>query len=144
MYYKFITKIELKEESETQLVNQSIRQVLKEFRVDNIETLDNIVRFRNSNISGKFRSNINYMTIISKGILTVINEDNKTKIIYESYAPFLGYLIFFLIFIVVGILVDLEIFFVFSFILFLAIFFSYLTIKNGSLALLKKVKERLE
>jgi hypothetical protein len=144
MYYKYKTEIELKEITEIHSVMRSIRQVLKENRTDNIQTNGNIINFRNSSISGKLRMNIDYMTIISKGTFTIIDENSKTRIIYQSYAPILGYLVMLSIIIVIGILVDLETLFIFSFIFLICLFLEYLIIRNGSIGILKRIKGYIE
>ncbi|RPH32847.1 MAG: hypothetical protein EHM93_07300 [Bacteroidales bacterium] len=145
MYYKFRAEIELKEKFETPLVNRSIRKVLKEFKTDNFETNDNIVSFKNSNYSGKCRSTVSYMTIVDKGNFEVEYRDGKTRINYISYSSIWGYIFMFLFICVAGLLSKSVGFFLAGCVfLGFGILLTYLTIKNGTLAILSKVKENLE
>jgi hypothetical protein len=143
MYYKHTTEIEFEEKIDTHIVNRSIRHILKGFHTDNIETFDNVVRFRNSSFSGKCRSNIAYMTIVSKGTFNVINNNNKTKIKYETYSSFWGYILIFILICIAG-LKDIDILIMGGLILSFALLMTYLTISKGGVGLLNRVKERIE
>jgi hypothetical protein len=124
-------------------VNRSIRKALKEYKTDEFETKDNSVSFKNSGISGKSRSNIAYMTIVDNGTFTVRHENNKTYILYESYSSYWLYVIIFLFLCFAG-YQSLAFFIGGGLIFGFGVLMTYLTIRNGGLALLNKVKEQIE
>ena len=141
MYLKLGTKIELDNKITNQIILQKIRLVLEGYRFDNIETINDSVHFRNNfwefGFSGSYKSHI------SKGFLEIMIEDNKTKIFYKSYISIWGYLAVISFIAIVGSYVN-DFFIIGFLVLFFGLFLSYLTVKKGNLALMNKVKVKIE
>jgi len=141
MYLKLGTKIELDNKITNQIILQKIRLVLEGYRFDNIETINDSVHFRNNfwefGFSGSYKSHI------SKGFLEIMIEDNKTKIFYKSYISIWGYLAVIVFIAIVGSYVN-DFFLIGFLVLFFGLFLSYLTVKKGNLALMNKVKVKIE
>jgi len=140
MYYKFKTEIELNEKRNKQIVLGNINQILKELRADNIEINDSRISFYNNSL--KWGSNLEYRTHVKKGTFSIIDEDDKTKIIYESYTQYGVYLLIFLALILSGIFIDRFMIIVGIPVLMIGILLSYMTIRDGEKGLINKLKER--
>jgi len=145
MHYKYKTEIVLKGKIEIVMVNRSIRSVLKEYKTDKFETIDNKVKFKNYNFKKRGRLNIEYMSLVDRGTLTVNIEENKTKILLEAYSSLWGYFIFFAFFLITS-LAEKDLSPVFMFLIFISIvlYIDYLIISKGSIAMLSKIKDKIE
>ncbi|MBN2348030.1 MAG: hypothetical protein JXJ22_04285 [Bacteroidales bacterium] len=141
MYLRLKTKIELDNRIENQIILQEIRSVLEDCRFDNIETINDSVLFRNN--FWEFGSSASYKAHISKGFLQIITEDYKTKILYKSFIPLWGYLAVIGFIIIVGFRIN-DFFIIGFLVLFFGVFMSYLTVKNGNLALMNKLKDKMK
>jgi hypothetical protein len=145
MHYKYKTEIVLEGKIEIVMVNRSIRSVLKEYKTDKFATIDNKVKFKNYNFKKRGRLNIEYMSLVDNGTLTVNIEEDKTKIFLEAYSSLWGCFIFFAFFCVTSFAYK-DFSAVFMFLIFISIVFyiNYLIISKGSIAMLSKVKEKIE
>lgn len=149
MYLKLRTQIELENKIVKQIILQKIRLILEEYRFDNVETINDSVYF-NNNFFGS-GSSLSYKTHVSKGSFGIMLKDNKTIILYKSYISLWGYTaILAFIIIIINIIIIItgfhvkDIFFTGSVILFFGLFMSYLTVKEGNLVLMNKLKEKIE
>jgi hypothetical protein len=145
MYYKYTTEIELNVKTEIKLVQSFIKSILRKIGVDKIETADNITQFRNLYFlfSGKGRTGRDYMSIVTKGRFTVIDND-KTIIKYESYSPIWPFIVFFILFTIVSFYTEIGFFFTGCFFLGLAFLIVYLKISGGGKTLLNQVEKQIE
>jgi len=140
MYYKFKTEIELNEKRNKHIVLGNINQILKELKADNIEIKDNQICFYNNSL--KWGSNQDYMAHVKKGKFSINDENDKTKIIYESYTQYGIYLLLLIALILSGIIINKLMIIGGIPVFMIGLFFSYMTIRDGEKGIINKLKER--
>ena len=140
MNYKFKTEIELKKKRNKKIVLGTIEQILKEYEIKDILINEDSLEFVNE--STFWHGPTEYLAYITKGKFSIIDDGNKTKILYESYTPITTIIIILLAFILSGIFFDFSIMIVGILIFLISLAISYLTIRSVERGISDKIIER--